>query len=107
MDDQEFKQSLLREHRRYLEQGWTPSKPEQERILRTWRQTSPKMVKRLTALGILKEQAEVAEIQTQREMNDLLKAGYDPASAREEAERAWMMLEPEDETEDETDPLTL
>lgn len=97
MDDQEYKRSVENAHLKYRMNGATVDQPLKKQTLRVWRQNSPQMVAELSGLGVLEIAAEVAQFRMYEEMESLIAAGYPVTDAREEAERAWMMLEPEED----------
>ena len=71
-------------------------------ILATWKQSSPKMYRRLFLAGIVDKLAYVLQERMFQEMDKLMAAGYPPTDARETAERIHLMLEPE-ESQDEAE----
>jgi len=102
--DTETKQWINTEMMRLqANEDWTPNKQEIERIIETWRQTSPKMFKRLDAENLTESLAKVVQAQAWQMQNDLLAQGYPPTDAREIAERECLMLEPEENEEEEVD----
>lgn len=96
MDDKQFVASVMESLLQFREQGRTPNKAYLEATLKTWRRNSPKMVAELTKLGILKETAERNQYLMEDEEAGLLASGMPPTDAREQAEIAWMMFEPEE-----------
>ena len=66
-------------------------------ILATWKQSSPKMYRRLFLAGMLDKLAFVLQARMFQEMDELMAAGYPVTDAREQAEREHLMLEPEED----------
>lgn len=70
-------------------------------ILKTWETLSPKMWKRLQADNLAEDLALVVQAAMWESKEQYQKAGMPPTDAREQAEREWLMLEPEEEEEEE------
>lgn len=101
MTDQETHQSLEQEYRALKDNPETIHNTVlHQRILDTWKRSSPKMWARLEKEGILEKTAFVSQQRMWTERDLLVKAGMPPTDAREEAEKGWLMLEPEDDPED-------
>ena len=73
-------------------------------LLDTWRRRRPKMVARLERLKILQEMAHVLWNLKADAAHAYRKAGMGPTDAREQAEREWLLNEPETEDSPEVDP---
>ncbi|WP_147041308.1 hypothetical protein [Skermanella aerolata] len=100
--DNETRQSLETEYRKFK------ADPElihnlvmHQRILETWERSSPKMYARLKKAGTLEMTAFVSQQRMWAERDLLERAGMPPTDAREEAEKGWLMLEPEDDPDEE------
>ena len=72
--------------------------PLDKQIKRAWEVLRPKMWARLMEQGLVDDLALVLQTAMWDAMDQYLKAGMPPTDAREQAEREWLMLEPEDET---------
>ena len=70
-----------------------------------WRAHRPKMVARLERLGILREMAHVLWHLMRQTEKQLLASGMAVTDAAEQAERDWLLQEPEAEELDQPDPL--
>ena len=69
----------------------------QKRILTTWKQKSPRMWSEiLNHPGLAERLAYVLQEKMRRERACLIAMGYSPNNAEKEAERRWLMLEPEE-----------
>lgn len=64
-------------------------------LIRHWRQNSPRMVKRLEAQKALAAAAHVLVDRALEAATDYKRAGMAPTDAREQAEREWLLKEPE------------
>ncbi|GEO42762.1 hypothetical protein SAE02_69100 [Skermanella aerolata] len=73
------------------------------RILETWERSSPKMYARLKKAGTLEMTAFVSQQRMWAEQALLMKSGMPVTDATEEAEKGWLMLEPEDDPEEAAD----
>ena len=74
------------------------------RILETWKRESPAMWERLAKLSLTVPMAFVAQQRMWAERDRLVAAGMPITDAREEAEKAHLLLEPEESPEDEAPP---
>ena len=98
--DQEMRQSIETRYRDLKDDPETMHNTVlHEHILETWKRSSPKMYARLKEAGLLEKTAFVAQQRMWAEEELLSKSGMPPTDAREEAEKAWLMLEPEDDPE--------
>lgn len=66
-----------------------------QRILASWKQDSPAMWKRLQSAGVGALLARVVQSRMWDEQERLISSGMPVTDAREQAERAHLMLEPE------------
>lgn len=73
--------------------------PMEERVLETWRTKRPKMVAELARYGAVEALAHVLVERCLETEKKLLQSGLPLADAREQAERDWLMLQPEEEDE--------
>ena len=97
-------QKIKDEHQRYLDDENTlHNQILHQRILDTWKASSPKMYLRLRTQGILEAMAYVAQQRMWGEQEALMKGGMPVTDAREQAEQDNLMLEPEDEPQDQMD----
>lgn len=91
-------QRIKAEHQKYLDDEETLHNQEMhQRILATWKASSPKMYLRLRTQGVLEAMAFVAQQRMWKEQSLLIRGGMPITDAREQAERAHLMLEPEDD----------
>ena len=86
-------QAIL-ESRRLTKAGWPPGSPKEDQVKVAWRVNRPKMVARLTPKG-LTALAHVLVDRWHRARVEYLKAGMPPTDANEQAEREWLLQEPE------------
>lgn len=71
-----------------------------KQIKTAWRINRPKMWARLAKQGLVDDLALVLQTAMWEAKDQYLKAGMPPTDAREQAEREWLMLEPEDDGEE-------
>lgn len=71
-----------------------------KQIKRAWEVGRPEMWARLTNQGLVDDLALVLQVAMWESEKRYLKAGMPPTDAREQAEREWLMLEPEDDGEE-------
>ena len=90
-------QRIKAEHQKYLDEEAAITIPLHERILATWKASSPKMYLRLRTQGVLEAMAFVCQMRMWEEYDLLVRGGMPMTDAREQAERAHLMLEPEDD----------
>ena len=86
-----------------LEADWPKGSQQEKDLIAYWRQNRPRMTAALLKENALAEMAHVVLDRAQEMAKEQVKAGLPPSDARQEAERLWLMREPE--TEDQ--PLTL
>jgi len=80
-----------------LAQTWPMGSVLESRVLRTWQRNSPRMVRSLNRWQATEALAHVlVDRFVQAEVKNI-KAGLPPCDAREEAEKDWLMLEPEED----------
>lgn len=77
-----------------------------KRIVETWRRESPKMWLRLQKAGAGALLARVVQQRMWKHQEELISSGMPVTDAREQAERAHLMLEPESELAEPTEQLT-
>lgn len=103
--DLKFKTWVLTESR-HLSTDWPPGSPREKALLKHWATHRPRMLAALHAQGIAAALAHVLEDRAYKALRENLKAGMPPTDAREQAERDWLIQEPEaEEDEDPTAPL--
>lgn len=97
-------QRIKAEHQKYLDNEETlHNQVLHQRILDTWKASSPRMYLRLRTQGVLDAMAYVAQQRMWAEQEMLMKGGMPVTDAREQAEQNNLMLEPEAEPVDQTD----
>lgn len=106
-EEQETRESVLKELKRYRQELNTGERsflngPEPvRRLISDWKELRPKMVRKYQKMGILKEFALVCLERRDDERMKLLKAGYPPPDANEEAsQNLFLWSEEDDETEE-------
>lgn len=85
-----IKQECLR-----LEDEWPMGGQIEDQMIERWRQRRPKMVARLEQAGILAEFAHLIECRRGEAMENYFKAGMGWPDSREEANRDWLLEDPE------------
>lgn len=78
--------------------------PLDRQIKKAWEVLRPKMWARLVKQGLVDDLALVLQTAMWEADARYLKAGMSPTDAREQAEREWLMLEPEDEEDPADNP---
>lgn len=68
---------------------------QQNRMLQTWAEQRPDMLARLDSAGIARDLAQVLDYRMWKTGRAYMKAGMSMAEARAQAEREWLLLEPE------------
>lgn len=68
---------------------------QQNKMLETWAEQRPDMLARLDRAGIARDLAQVLDYKTWKTGRAYMKAGLSMAEARAQAEREWLLLEPE------------
>jgi hypothetical protein len=86
--------------RRAEEEGYC-TQPLHQRILKAWRMYHPEMVARLQRASCLEDMALACQYQMWKAVNRYEEAGLPPTDAREQAEREWLMLAPDEREEPE------
>jgi hypothetical protein len=66
-------------------------------VLKIWQLNSPRMMRALRRWKAAEPLAHILVDRFIRAERDNIKAGLPPTDAREEAEKDWLMLEPEDD----------
>lgn len=85
----------VRRESRALAHEWPMGGAAEEEMLRRWSRLRPKMMAELLRLGIAKQLAHVLENRRAEAVKRYLKAGMYLSDAREQAERDWLLNEPE------------
>lgn len=85
------------ERQRFEQAGAIHNRRLHRQILDAWARFSPKMTARLKRQGILNDYAYVCQARMWQENERLQQSGLPVTDAREQAERAHLLLEPEDE----------
>jgi hypothetical protein len=96
MQEQTFRQWVIGKSKEIAEQ-WPPGGQDEKDLLAHWKTHRPKMYRRLKQMGIAKELAHVLINLHDDALQQNLNAGMPPTDAREQSEKAWLILEPEDE----------
>ena len=94
--DTKFKAWVTKESRRLSDYVMPMGGPTQSQMLEFWKLHRPKMWVQLNRLGIAKELAHVLDEKCQEAIRKNLAAGMYSTDAREEAEKDWLLLEPEE-----------
>ena len=94
--DTKFKAWVLKESRRLADDVMPMGSPTQRQMLGFWKLHRPKMWAQLNRLGITRELAHVLDEKCQETIDKNLAAGMYSTDAREEAEKDWLLLEPEE-----------
>lgn len=106
MNDLQMALQIKAERKKYEAEEVLHNRDLHRQILETWRRDSPQMVKRLEKLKILDDLAFVSQERMWRRAKELRQGGLPVTDAREQAEREYLMLEPETlEAPPETQPL--
>lgn len=96
--DQQFL-NWVRQESALLAEKW-PLGDERERdLLAHWAISRPQMMARLEAMKVAPQLAHVLLDRVYHTMQQYLRAGMGPTDATEQAERDWLMLEPESDDE--------
>ena len=95
----EFIQWVNREVAKLHRQGWFQGSPRETRLLARWRQVRPRMYAALQKAGIAERLATVLEAKHMEAWKEYTRAGMPPTDAEEQAEREWLITEPESESE--------
>lgn len=95
MNNLQMAMQIKAERRKYEAEEVLHNKELHKQILETWRRDSPQMVERLTQLKVLDDLAFVSQERMWRRAKELRKGGLPVTDAREQAEREYLMLEPE------------
>lgn len=98
-DDKQFQAWVRKESRRLSQKTGAPGGPMQSRMLEYWELYRPLMWARLQKMGIAKELAHVLDEKCEEAIRKNLAAGMYSTDAREEAEKDWLLLEPEEDEE--------
>ncbi len=88
---------INREAAKLEERGFIPGSPREDDLLRHWQIHRPKMLSELMAAGLAEKFAMVLLEKQYQSMREYLQAGMPPTDAREEADREWLLMEPEAE----------
>lgn len=88
---------VRRESKKLQQDRWLIGSPLEKDLIAHWRQHSPKMVADLEKKNLLEALAFVLMHQMLDQEKAYLKAGMPLTDAREQAERDWLLKEPEDE----------
>jgi hypothetical protein len=80
-----------------LSVNWPIGSPLESRVLRTWQHNSPRMMRSLRRWNAAEPLAHVLVDRCIKSEKQYLRAGMPPCDARQEAERDWLMLEPEED----------
>lgn len=104
-EEKTFRQWVMKESNRLSETVNPMGGPTQKRMLAYWKQNRPEMWERLLRMGIAKELAHVLDEKCEETIRKNLKAGMYLTDAREQAEQDWLLLEPENEEEPESEEL--
>ena len=89
---------VRRESQKLLEMGDLMGSPLEKKLIAHWREHSPKMAADLAKQNLLAPLAFVLVDKMLEQEKAYLKAGMPLTDAREQAERDWLLKEPEDET---------
>ena len=71
--------------------------PLEDQVIQSWKANRPKMVARLAKYGAVNASSSVLVDRMLKSERTNTQAGLPPTDAREEAEKDWLMLEPEEE----------
>ena len=91
-----FKAWVVKESRRLADDVMPMGGETQRQMLESWKLYRPKMWAQLNRLGIAKELAHVLDEKCQESIRKNLAGGMYSTDAREEAEKDWLLLEPEE-----------
>ena len=94
--DKKSKAWVLKESTRLSDDVMPMGSPTQRQMLKFWKLYRPKMWMQLNRLVIAKELAHVLDEKYQEAIDKNLAAGMYVTDAREEAEKDWLLLEPEE-----------
>jgi hypothetical protein len=96
MPDKKFNRWIREKAKELHEKGWEPGGPREEELLAHWQRVRPRMCLRLGP-ELLKKLAFVLDDQRFQAKMRYLNAGWPPSDAEEEAQREWLLREPENE----------
>lgn len=91
-----FAKWVRKEHADLTKREETLNLQLRKQMLRSWELTRPKMYARLQAGGILEQTADVLQAKMWEAEKMYQEAGMARTDATEQAEREWLMLDPED-----------
>lgn len=81
-----------------------PGTPRQKAMIAYWKEHRPKMYRQLQALGLVDSLAFVLDNLAIEEEDQNLKSGMGWPDSREQAEQAWLLMEPEEDQESKPGP---
>jgi hypothetical protein len=102
-----FKKWVLREHARLKAKEETLNLELRARMLKSWELERPKMYARLKSQGIVEQTADVLQAKMWQAEEKYQAGGMPYPDSKEQAEREWLLLEPEseDQQEDQNSPI--
>lgn len=92
-----FARWVRQEHQRLMDSEPTLAAPKRQQILAGWQHYRPAMLGSLKAMGVETMLADVIQSRMWEADERNRKAGMPPTDALEQAERDWLMFEPESE----------
>ena len=75
--------------------GFAPGSPRETEILKYWRLHRPIMFRNLTEAGLAVKLAFVLDMKRYEAKKHYIRAGWPPTDAEEEAQKEWLLKEPE------------
>lgn len=87
---------VKKEHKRLEDQGESYTIPLRQRILKGWEVNQPQMLARLNKAGVAQKLADVLQARMWQAAQEYLDSGMPLSDAREQAEREWLWMEPEE-----------
>lgn len=95
MYDESFVRWVREESDRIAEE-WPMGSINERKLIEYWRTNRPKMVAGLEQHGAIEKLAHVLESRRAAAVREYIKAGMSPTDAREQAEKDWLLREPEE-----------